>query len=148
MKLHLGCGPRRIPGWTHVDLKPYSNVDIIADVCDLHVLRDSSAEEVYACHVLEHVPTDKVLAVLSEWRRLLQHGGLLRISVPDFSVLAKLYRDGKTSLPAIAGPILGGQKDEHDAHLTIFDEPTLFLVSHAGALRRHQALRPDSDRSC
>jgi predicted SAM-dependent methyltransferase len=125
MRLHLGCGPRYIEGWTHMDLLPHPHVDLLGDAGDLRMLRSGSVEMILAVHLLEHFSTERVPHVLAEWRRVLQPHGVLRVSVPDFSVLARLYMNQAVSLPAIAGPVLGGQKNDHDAHLSIYDWDTL-----------------------
>ena len=135
MKLHLGCGQRYIPGFVHVDIAPYPHVDHVGPVDDLSWVADGSVELVYACHVLEHFPRKSVAAVLREWRRVLETGGILRIAVPDFSACAKIYYEQGLAdgLSGLIGLICGGQRDDYDFHKMIFDEDLLTrLLMKAG----------------
>jgi SAM-dependent methyltransferase len=132
LKVHLGCGTRKIPGFLHVDLMPLPHVDLLADVRDLRMIPDAAADLVYASHVLEHFGRHDYLAVLREWTRILRPGGTLRLAVPDFAACAALYyeqglADGLTGL---IGLICGGQRDERDFHRMIFDQNFLTASLH------------------
>jgi predicted SAM-dependent methyltransferase len=121
VKLHLGCGPRYIPGFKHIDIVPHDHVDVVTTVDNLFMIQDASVELIYACHVLEHFNRVTRAKVLQEWFRVLQPGGILRIAVPDFEVCARLYLEGKASIPQIHGPILGGQTYLYNFHYAIYD---------------------------
>ena len=106
MKLHLGCGKRYIPGFTHVDVDDFPHIDHRHSVCSLPMFADGTADLVYACHVIEYFDRVEVLDVLREWHRVLKSGGVLRLGVPDFAALAKVYQEyGDLSL--IHGPLYG-----------------------------------------
>ena len=121
MNLHLGCGHRRLEGYTHIDSRPEVHPDIVADVTDLAHLPDGCAGIVYACHVLEHVARPEVPMVLEEWRRVLRPGGILRLSVPDFAVLARLYVEQGVSLWRLIGPLMGRQDRAWNTHRSAYD---------------------------
>ncbi len=127
MKLHLGCGAKHIPGWFHVDALDYSHVDRLGPVEDLSFLEDCTVELIYAAHVLEHFGRRTYTAVLAEWRRVLQPGGVLRLAVPDFAVAAQLYLSGTLprGIEDVRGLVCGGQRDTYDFHGMIFDEADL-----------------------
>jgi predicted SAM-dependent methyltransferase len=80
MKVHLGCGKRCIPGFTHVDLADFTHIDFKYDVRTLPFLANDSAELMYACHVLEYFDRVEVADVLHEWWRVLAPGGALPCS--------------------------------------------------------------------
>lgn len=126
-KLHLGCGPKHLDGYFHIDALDYAHVDHIGPVDDLGFIKDAQVEHIYACHLLEHFGRTKHAKVLREWRRVLKPGGTLRIAVPDFEACAKLYVAGKldNGLETIRGLLMGGQKDEYDYHYVAFDKATL-----------------------
>ena len=84
MKLHLGCGNKRIEGFMNVDIRPGNNVDIIDNISELNSVDNSSVELIYASHVLEHFGRHEYINVLERWYDLLKKGGKLRLSVPDF----------------------------------------------------------------
>lgn len=126
MKLHLGCGPRYIPGFVHVDALAAPHVDIVGPVERLPMNNDS-ASLIYASHVLEHFGRFEYRAVLQEWFRVLKPGGILRLSVPDFAACAASYYESGLvdGLSGLVGLIVGGQRDGYDYHKMIFDEPFL-----------------------
>jgi acetyltransferase-like isoleucine patch superfamily enzyme len=127
IKLHLGCGPRYIPGYIHVDGQRHPHVDIVADLKQIDVIPDNSADLVYASHVLEHFGRWEFRSALLEWRRVLKSGGVLRLAVPDFAACARLYYEKglEDGLSGLIGLIAGGQRDSYDFHKMIFDEPFL-----------------------
>lgn len=132
MRLHLGCGTRNFgPDWVHVDVEDHPHVDIHHPVDTLPMVESNSVYLVYACHVLEHFMHREVETVLAEWRRVLRPGGVLRLAVPDFASLVKIYR--KTGdISTILGPLMGGQKGFiYNFHYTAFDSKSLekILVS-------------------
>ena len=126
MKLHLGCGPRYIPGFVHVDAQAAPHVDIVGPVERLP-MGDNSVSLIYASHVLEHFGRFEYKAVLKEWFRVLKPGGILRLAVPDFAACAAIYYESGLAdgLSGLVGLIVGGQRNEHDFHKMIFDEEFL-----------------------
>jgi len=126
IKLHLGCGQRHIPGFVHIDVQPAPHVDIVGPVERLP-MDDASVSLIYACHVLEHFGRYSYKTVLKEWFRVLDPGGILRLSVPDFAACAGIYYENGLAdgLSGLVGLIIGGQRNEHDFHKMIFDEDFL-----------------------
>jgi predicted SAM-dependent methyltransferase len=126
LKLHLGCGPRYIAGFVHVDILPAAHVDIVGPVEQLP-MADASVSLIYASHILEHFGRYEYKAVLREWFRVLQPGGILRLAVPDFAACAAIYYESGLvdGLSGLVGLIVGGQRDSNDYHKMIFDEESL-----------------------
>jgi ubiquinone/menaquinone biosynthesis C-methylase UbiE len=126
MKLHLGCGSRHIPGFVHVDARPAPHVDIVGPVERLP-MPDASVSLIYASHILEHFGRYEYKAVLREWFRVLEPGGVLRLSVPDFAACAAIYYENGLAdvLSGLVGLIIGGPRSEQDFHKMIFDEDFL-----------------------
>jgi len=120
MKLHLGCGKRFIPGYVHIDAIDYPHVDHVSTIDNLSFIENDSVEVIYNCHVLEHFKRRDVLQVLSEWRRVIKPGGILRISVPDFAAICEVYRKYK-DISLVVGPIFGKQDYLYNIHYNIFD---------------------------
>ncbi len=129
MKLHLGCGPRYIPGFTHVDAQAAPHVDIVGPAERLP-MEDGSVSLIYASHILEHYARNEYEDVLREWFRVLEPGGILRLAVPDFAACAAIYYENGLAdgLSGLVGLIIGGQRDEYDYHKMIFDEDFLRRV--------------------
>jgi predicted SAM-dependent methyltransferase len=126
VKLHLGCGPRYIPGFIHVDAQAAPHVDIVGPVERLP-MDEGTVSLIYASHVLEHFGRYKYKDVLKEWFRVLKPEGILRLSVPDFAACAAIYYESGLAdgLSGLVGLIIGGQRNEHDFHKMIFDEEYL-----------------------
>jgi predicted SAM-dependent methyltransferase len=125
-KLHLGCGDIRIDGYCNVDISFLPTVDIIDDVIRLRKFEKSFADQIYACHVLEHLSHDEVPRALARWFEVLRPGGELRISVPDIDRIVKVYHKNwqhfqtRGNTPWI-GLLYGGQTDPYDYHKTGFN---------------------------
>lgn len=120
MKLHLGCGKKYIPGYVHIDAVPHDHVDHIACVDNLSFIENNSVEVVYTCHVLEHFKRRQTLQVLKEWYRVLKPEGILRIAVPDFEAICKVYEKYK-DLSLVIGPLFGRQDYLYNIHYNMFD---------------------------
>ena len=119
IKLHVGCGEKFIPGWIHIDLKKYPHIDYVTDASDLHVFENNSVDLIYACHLLEHFKRCDIDLVLKEWYRVLKPGGILRLSVPDFSALVEVYNKYK-DMGIIMGPLYG-RGNPGNQHYIAFD---------------------------
>ena len=88
MKLHIG-GEEVKADWKILNISNKPGVDYIGDISNLSQFTDNSFEEIYASHVVEHVPQSKVLEMFQGIHRILQPGGKFYISVPDLDVLCK-----------------------------------------------------------
>lgn len=88
MKLNIGCGNRRLGGYTGVDAVARPGADIVAPAHAIP-LEDGVAEEVLAVHLVEHVFAWEVPALLAEWYRLLAPGGRLVLEMPDLMKCAR-----------------------------------------------------------
>ena len=129
--LHIGCGDNVLP-------RPFINLDSRkrkgAKQGKAYPLKFKSNifDLVYASHVLEHFKKKNVLKVLNEWVRVLKPGGILRISVPCFENLTKIYKIDK-NINNIIGPLMGGQTYKENFHYNIFNKNKLSsLMEQAG----------------
>lgn len=85
MKLNLGCGQNKLPGYLNVDKYSACGPDRVVDLEALPwPFESNSAEEVVMRHVLEHLgrETDIFLGIMQELHRVLAPGGRLDIRVP------------------------------------------------------------------
>lgn len=131
MRVHVGCGPKILPGFKHADIKKYDHIDYCCDVFNLldHI-QPNSVDEIYACHVVEHVSRHKISELLDVFYTLLKPNGILRVSVPDIEKVVDLYKSGAYPLyPTLYGQFWGGQKDQYDYHTCGFDFKTLETLS-------------------
>ena len=117
-RLHLGCGPNAPPNWLNVDGSwnawlthhPYLRRlletlgitsrgqgelwkvrPLVHDLTKPLPFTQNRFSAVYASHVLEHLYLEDAQKLLSECRRVLRPGGVVRIVVPDLRSMANVY---------------------------------------------------------
>lgn len=83
--VELGCGlNKRKPNAIGVDILNLPTVDIVADLNNgLPFFEDSSIDEIYSHHVLEHI--DNLIHLIADVYRVLKPGGVFYGEVPHFS---------------------------------------------------------------
>ncbi|HWU61095.1 MAG TPA: methyltransferase domain-containing protein [Ensifer sp.] len=134
MKLHLGCWHRYIPGFVHVDLCDMPHIDHKTSIDSLPMIETGSAELVYSSHSFEYFDRQQAPVVLSEWRRVLKPGGVLRLAVPDFEALVRLYLQ-TGELSKILGPLYGRMEIKTEAGpATLYHRTTYDFASLAALL--------------
>lgn len=97
LRIELGAGARKMPGWTGIDISP--KADLVCDIgTEVWPFADGSVREIYASHVLEHFSYLTTMRhVLDECLRVLCPGGRLRVAVPDASIYIRAYLEGRDS---------------------------------------------------
>lgn len=87
MKLNLGSGDTKFPGFTSVDL--YDDAaDIKADICELP-FPDESVEEIICLQTIEHISYARTEDMFKEMYRVLEPGGFAHIECPDILYAAE-----------------------------------------------------------
>ena len=126
MKLYLGSRDLCPTGFKSVDLDASYNPDIVADVCDLHMIEDESCAEIYASSILEHISWPQGWSALAEWTRVLRIGGKIRIAVPDTIMLCELIlRSNSVWQPLGMMYGLGRNTNPLEAHVYGYTRETL-----------------------
>ena len=117
----------------HVDLCDLPHIDYKSGIDKLPFFADSTVELIYCSHALEYFDRDQARLVLAEWYRVLRPGGILRLAVPDFEALLKVYqKTGELSL--VLGPLYGKMTitTEQAAailyHKTTYDDKSLSVL--------------------
>ena len=126
MKLHLGCGKRNFgEDWVHIDGGTHEHLHS-RDITTLP-FEGGTVELVYASHVLEYFDREEAVDVLKEWKRVLVPEGTLRVAVPDFEAMVRLYVETSASLDKFLGPLYGKMNmgDKKIYHKTVYDEYSL-----------------------
>ena len=95
MKLHVGCGTKKMQGWVNIDSVAACQPDLVHDITTPLPYADLSADEVLAEDILEHFDKYMRFVVFHEWARVLKTGGTITIQVPDFKkILFKYFKFG------------------------------------------------------
>jgi predicted SAM-dependent methyltransferase len=101
LKVHLGCGNALLAGWINLDCyppKPSPDAEILTiDMRRGLPFSDKSVSALFSEHFLEHLPFEVVQAsILTEVRRIMEPGGVLRLAVPDGEYFISQYLASKT----------------------------------------------------
>ena len=89
--IDLGCGKRKKPGATGVDIARIPGVDIVADVMKPLPIRDNSVDEIVASHIIEHV--DDVMDFMGEIWRICKPGATVYFRFPHGSSKYVTWKD-------------------------------------------------------
>lgn len=133
LKLNLGSGDVKIPGFENIDRKFGHEVFPLDSGGDR--IADDSVDEIRASHILEHFGSKNAYDVVKHWVSKLKPGGLIKIAVPDCRKVFEGYlnRQAGQQFPT-SGYLMGGQTDENDFHKSIYDEPALRQLMKAAGL--------------
>ena len=118
----MGCGWRDFgKDWVHIDGGDYPHLDS-KDIINLPY-EDNSIDLIYASHVIEYFDREEIPNILNKWKSKLKPGGTLRLAVPNFHTMAKLYIEDKISLNNFLGPLYGKMKMDNSIiyHKTTYD---------------------------
>ena len=113
LRLHLGCGQRRLPEFVNIDILPSPAVDLLCDSRRLP-FSPGSASRIETYHMIEHLPRHAFMEALYEWNRVLEEGADLVIECPDFEATVREYLAGKHFR---INNIFGLQRHPGDYHL-------------------------------
>lgn len=99
MKLQVGAGHVRLPGFLNVDVRATPEVDIVGHAGSLPSVESGSVVLLFSNAVFEHVYVCQQMAVLAEWKRVLNPtGAIAAIGIPDFETVARLYLERAAGL--------------------------------------------------
>jgi len=95
MKLHLGCGTKKLEGWINIDSVEACQPDLLHDISAPLPYDDMSVDEILAEDLLEHFDKYLRFVVFYEWVRVLKVGGKVTLQVPNFKkILFKYFKFG------------------------------------------------------
>lgn len=127
--LHIGCGKRNIPNFINIDQVDYKHIHYKRNVRNLNFIQTNSIEYIYASHVLEYFDFEEAKKVLREWKRVLKSGGIIRLSVPNFKSLIKIY-EKTNDIDKVIGPLFGKIKfkKSYAYHKCVYDYKKLYSL--------------------
>jgi hypothetical protein len=84
LKLNLGCGASRLPGFLNVDSEAACNPDMVCNLEQAWPWADNSVDTISMVHVLEHLGREPqtYLNIIKEMWRVCVDGALVHIVVP------------------------------------------------------------------
>ena len=121
LKIHLGPGEINLQGWINIDARQFSHTHLKTNALNLKEFSDGSVSEIYLCHVLEHFSFQESQDLLNTFYTKLKSGGVLKVSVPDFSALVKIYNNNNNNLEDVKNALMGGQDYEYNFHKSVYN---------------------------
>ena len=85
LKLNLGAGSKRIPGFLNVDYSPECSPDLVMNLeVTPWAFKTDSVSHVIMSHVLEHIgqTPESFIAIMTELYRICRHDAVIDIIVP------------------------------------------------------------------
>lgn len=141
--LHLGAGNKASPEFINIDAVPFKHTHHVQDISDLSRFPSGSVDMIYASHVIEHLPRKKLVSILSEWRRVLKAGGVLRFGVPDFDRLIEMYQASDNDVESVVNQLMG-QDSEYDDHHSIWNRAYAESILKRAGFSEVRAWDPES----
>lgn len=92
IRLDLGCGKNKAPGFTGVDARKFEGVDVVADLTKRWPWKDGSVDEVNCSHFVEHLDASERVHFVNELWRVLKPGGKAQVVTPHWTS-ARAYGD-------------------------------------------------------
>ncbi len=89
--LHLGCGPKYLPGFVNIDGNLFNKLDLWLDVRNGLPFPSNSVDSIYSTHMFEHFYADELNRLLRECFRVLKAGGGMRLIVPNLESAITAY---------------------------------------------------------
>ena len=93
-RLNWGCGSEPEPGWLNSDIKEGPGIDIACDIRNGLPLDDAGIDYIVSIHALPELPYPDIEPALRELYRVLDVGGVLRLSLPDLERAIRAFLDG------------------------------------------------------
>jgi len=116
--LNLASGQRPFgPPFVNVDVQAKWNPHVVADILDMPMFSDESAQMIVVWHAFEHNGCGDSDQMVRECHRILHPGGKLIAAVPDLDVLAWMRLSGQMTFDTyrinMFGAYMGDEADRH-----------------------------------
>jgi len=93
IKLDLGCGKNKLPGFIGVDIRPDTDADIVCSALELPY-KNASVDEINCSHLVEHFMPAEARKLFDEIYRVLKIGGEANLKIDcDWSRRRLLKKD-------------------------------------------------------
>lgn len=93
-RLNWGCGAYGAAQWINSDIKEGPGIQYPCDVREGLPFPDAHMDYIVSIHALPEIPYPDLSGVLTELRRVLKPGGVLRLGLPDLERAMDAYRAG------------------------------------------------------
>jgi len=124
-------------GYTNVDIRKVSTVDVVCDLSKTLPWEDNSVDEIFAESIFEHIPMGQDYVnskrVLKEWVRVLKSGAKITLKLQDMEKLCAEYLHG--SKQTAINYLYGKQDYPLNTHVAGFSKEGIHqLLSEASVI--------------
>lgn len=126
--LNVGAGGRTYETYPapnfkciNLDARALPNINVVADVTNLHMFLPGEFDYILASDIIEHFPISKTVDVLKEWVRVLKLGGIIEFRLPNLAAICRQYFAGGQNAKNISWLLYGGQDYPGNFHYVGFD---------------------------
>lgn len=169
--LEIGPGNTILDDYETLSVRYSSNLTYVLDASKKLPFDDNSFDEIFASHILEHLPWYETERILLEWVRIVKPGGKLTIWTPDGFKIAKSWVDYEEGISSelginkdgwlkfnkdevfekwVSGRIFSygdgrGTRGHHNWHMSLYSESYLHKLFEKSGLLKIETLS-DKDR--
>lgn len=93
LRLHLGCGVHKMPGWINIDISESCKPDIVYDISQGIPFHKRSITNIFSRDFLEHIQKEKLIPLMNDCHRVLKVGGICTHEVPDVARIDLAFQD-------------------------------------------------------
>ena len=100
VRLHIGCGDKKLKEYINIDIVPAEGTDVVMDVSkDLYLIPSGIASEIRLEAVFEHFYRYQQDKILQDFYRILKKSGKIVIKwLPDFDAIIDAYLKQKENI--------------------------------------------------
>lgn len=144
VRLNIGCGNDIKAGYINID--KYNNTGKVDLNCDMGSLpfSNNTVDEIFTCHVFEHIGLNDMYSVLDEWKRVLKIGGKLVLNFPNLESEVKIWLNTPDDKKWFElHRIFGQQSHAGNTHFCGFNPGSLksFLESYDFEIEKNEVVR-------
>jgi predicted SAM-dependent methyltransferase len=89
LRIHIGAGPKRLPGWINTDID--GKADYYLDVLQPWPVSRGTVSHIFADNVVEHLTLEGNRAFFGNAIASMAPGATIRLTTPDAEATARLY---------------------------------------------------------
>jgi predicted SAM-dependent methyltransferase len=125
VKLNLGCGSNKIPGYINIDMEPTCKPDLVCNFVNVKLpYKANTIDEVVLFHTVEHIHKPHHVRIFLDIWRILKPDGELYVSYPEFSKCYEYWKSNHRGQKKFwEATIFGRQKYPSDYHVCIMHTP-------------------------
>ena len=141
-RLHWGCGPITPYGWVNSDIAAGPGVEVVADIRDGLPFPADEFDYIVSIHVLPEIPYRDLDQTLTELRRVLKPGGVLRLGLPDADRAIRAYQTNDPDYFLIGDEVVRSLAGKMIVQLTWFGQSRcLFTFDFTAELLERNGFR-------